>query len=192
MKTISGGPVRLGQSMTYGQFGAYGQNYSSPYGNVAPPPAAPPAPPELLPSRPVEVDDATRKELLDIIRTSKQQRRNIDAWWGSHQNVSPASKQTAQEILGAKLPEFQKKIAASMAYDELVDTLEFRLGVPGMAFVKDSELKDLKAYQSANDQLVKMIEVKSAEPLPQAPGDPKDIIMAGGVAVGAFLLSALI
>lgn len=125
------------------------------------------------------IDEATRRELLDIMKATKAQRRRIAAWWDANPK--------AREILGEKMKLYSQYLTESMAYDELVERLDFRLSQGPGAYIKDYEIEDLRAWQDATDKLVMVVEGKADVPAPPPlPGTTEGIVWPSGIALAAF------
>ena len=166
-----------------------GQSWGTTYGSSLAPVRSPVPAPVLAPTaaseRAVPINAGTRDAALEAIAKAKKNRKEMAAWWDSNPN--------AREILGADLEAYAQNLTDSMAHDELIDRLEFRLSQsdPNSWLMTNSEMDGLRNYQTSTDKLYGIVQknVPKMQLVTASMGGMKDLWIPAGIAVGALVAS---
>jgi hypothetical protein len=160
-----------------------GQFYWGP--SYQPERSIPSAPVEPSASVPNEINQKTRDEILAVISTSKRKVQASSEWWASTPN--------AKEILGEKIEEYRRYLSQAMGYENLANTIEYRLSRPGPWLIHDWEIRDVTSFKSATDAMAALVDITSGDAIAsQVEPGPRDMAITGGIALGAFLTAFFI
>lgn len=200
MRRSTGAIPLTSHRFSLGQWTPYPSDFFGGAGSTA----APSSPP-YEPARSVE--KGTRDVILQVIADKRGRTTSVTTWYDTalKANVeNPSLNPNPQTMLGPDLGGYKQALTTVSAYQDLVDTVEWRLSHadPSIWLLKDSEMDAIRVWSNAVDTLTAIVKrrVPAANiptSVPEGPGshqplELKQVMLAAAVAGLSYGLSAIL